>query len=198
VFNRWVRSEIGSELQLWCTENVAQEAVGYLVPVPIGFLFSPAVIWLPIPEESKENGTDWGKNRIMMKKYNSRKRFSLYLILPQEDLLFRFHLKRDSWCFLLRRKETRNRVNGQKTRFNFFSFEGENSENRSLWKPRGVLRRKFCPFFSLFAKVIWSWHRWIREKLVSKHLAGVTYYEWHMLWYIFPIDIFLRCLWFSL
>jgi hypothetical protein len=29
VFGRWVRSEIGSELQLWCTENVAQEAVGF-------------------------------------------------------------------------------------------------------------------------------------------------------------------------
>ncbi len=46
--------------------DVAQKAVGYtapwyfesvcLVPVSIGFLFSPAVIWLPIPGESKENG----------------------------------------------------------------------------------------------------------------------------------------------
>ncbi len=44
--------------------DVAQEAVGCFVPVPIGFLFSPAVIWLPIPEESKEDGTDRGRNKI--------------------------------------------------------------------------------------------------------------------------------------
>ncbi len=41
---RWVSSEIGSELPLWCTENVAQEAVGYLYQCQLGFLFSPAVI----------------------------------------------------------------------------------------------------------------------------------------------------------
>ncbi len=60
-----------------------------LVPVPIGFLFSPAVIWLPIPGESKDNGRDKGKTKIMMKKYNSKMFFTLpYSPSKRPSLLF--------------------------------------------------------------------------------------------------------------